>query len=44
MIDSIFSPYKFALQQFITNGQTLQGELDDGKEKKKKKIKLLGLQ
>ncbi|XP_068225225.1 uncharacterized protein [Palaemon carinicauda] len=42
-LDSIFSPYKFELQQFITNDDSLQQQVDKDKEKTPTKVKLLGL-
>ncbi|XP_068232415.1 uncharacterized protein [Palaemon carinicauda] len=42
-LDSIFSPYKFELQQFITNDDSLQKQVDKDKEKTPAKVKLLGL-
>ncbi|XP_066944612.1 uncharacterized protein [Macrobrachium rosenbergii] len=42
-LGSIFSPYQFELQQFITNDDSLQQYIDDGKLKTPPRVKLLGL-
>ncbi|MEL7307449.1 MAG: hypothetical protein AAGK05_05920 [Pseudomonadota bacterium] len=44
-LKSIFEPYKFALQQFVTNDESLQKEMDATYDvETPQKVKLLGLQ
>ena len=43
VLPSIFSPYKFDLQQFITNDEELQENIDQGNDSTPRTVKLLGL-
>ena len=44
-LNNIFNPYKFHLQQFVTNSSELQTTLDESEETETPKVvKLLGIQ